>query len=54
MDFEKDFEFKPHGNKEWTTALKTDSGLGIFGWCATSDDYEAEGPIEDYLRKIGK
>lgn len=52
-EFEKEFETKNHGKKGWN-AQKTEPGSSTYGWCARSDDYDADGPMGDYLRKTGK
>ncbi|KAF8041778.1 hypothetical protein BT93_A0395 [Corymbia citriodora subsp. variegata] len=51
--FEKEFEAVNHGRKGWI-AQKTELGSSTYGWCARSDDYDADGPVGDYLRKTRK
>lgn len=51
LEFEKYFEAGRHGRKEWIA--QTNVGPSIYGWLANSDDYHAEGPIGDYLRRKG-
>ncbi|KAI6689830.1 hypothetical protein NL676_026658 [Syzygium grande] len=51
-EFEKEFEADNHGKKGWNT--QTEPGSITYGWCARSDDYDADGPVGDYLRKTGK
>lgn len=52
-EFEKLFEIEHHGKKEWN-AQKTNLGPNCYGWCARADDYDAEGPIGDFLRNKGQ
>ena len=52
-EFEKLFEIEHHGKKEWN-AQKTNLGPNYYGWCARADDYDAEGPIGDFLRSKGQ
>ncbi|KAI6689836.1 hypothetical protein NL676_026664 [Syzygium grande] len=51
-EFEKEFEADNHGKKGWNA--QTEPGSNTYGWCARSDDYDADGPVGDYLRKTGK
>ncbi|KAF3943179.1 hypothetical protein CMV_030234 [Castanea mollissima] len=52
-EFEKLFEIEHRGKKEWN-AQKTNLGSNCYGWCARADDYDAEGPIGDFLRNKGQ
>ena len=52
-EFEKLFEIEHHGKKE-RNAQKTNLGPNYYGWCARTDDYDAEGPIGDFLRTKGQ
>ncbi|KAG4198978.1 hypothetical protein ERO13_A05G119900v2 [Gossypium hirsutum] len=51
--FEKAFESERHSKKHWN-GQQTQLGSNIYGWCARADDYQSDGPIGDYLRKVGK
>ncbi|XVF86343.1 hypothetical protein PTKIN_Ptkin18bG0031900 [Pterospermum kingtungense] len=52
-EFEKGFESEHHSKKHWNGHEKQlDSN--IYGWCARADDYHSNGPIGEYLRKVGK
>lgn len=53
MEFEKSFEAKKHSRKEWISRYGS-SDLEIYGWLARVNDYEAEGPVGEYLRKVGE
>ena len=52
-EFEKLFEIEHHGKKEWN-AQKTNLGPNCYGWCARVDDYDAKGPIGDFLCSKGQ
>lgn len=52
-EFERAFATYPNAKEAWK-AQKTEGGSGIYGWRARSDDFEAEGPIGDYLRNVGQ
>ncbi|XWS20521.1 hypothetical protein CRYUN_Cryun31cG0108700 [Craigia yunnanensis] len=52
-DFEKAFESECHSKKYWN-GQQTQLDSYIYGWCARADDYHSNGPIGEYLRKVGK
>lgn len=52
MEFEKFFEAEGQSKKEWEDH-RTSPGSYIYGWLAREDDYKAEGPVGDYLRRRG-
>ncbi|KAE8710933.1 Factor of DNA methylation 1 [Hibiscus syriacus] len=52
-EFEKAFESERHSKKHWN-GQQGQLGSNIYGWCARADDYNSDGPIGDYLRKVGK
>lgn len=52
-EFEKEFETENHGKKGWNSQ-KAEPGSSTYGWRAQSDDYDADGPVGDHLRKTGK
>ncbi|KAB1226741.1 hypothetical protein CJ030_MR4G013723 [Morella rubra] len=52
-EFEKSFETKHRSKKDWIQQ-NTHPGSSTYGWCARSDDYDAEGPIGDFLRTRGQ
>ncbi|KAK2970280.1 hypothetical protein RJ640_021355 [Escallonia rubra] len=53
MEFEKSFEADHHSKKEWS-ARESQAGSRIYGWLARADDYSADGPVGNYLRKKGE
>ncbi|XP_057474603.1 factor of DNA methylation 1-like [Actinidia eriantha] len=53
MEFEKSFEADHCSKKEWNDQ----KGIPVsnaYGWFARADDYNAEGPVGEYLRKEGE
>ncbi|XP_062176533.1 factor of DNA methylation 1-like [Alnus glutinosa] len=52
-EFEKSFETEHCSKKDWNER-KTHLGSNTYGWCARADDYDAEGPIGDFLRNKGQ
>jgi hypothetical protein len=52
-EFEKSFETEHCSKKEWNER-KTQLGSNTYGWCARADDYDAKGPIGDFLRNKGQ
>ncbi|KAL4333825.1 hypothetical protein GQ457_07G032600 [Hibiscus cannabinus] len=52
-EFEKAFESDRHSKKHWN-GQQGQLGSNIYGWCARADDYNSDGPIGDYLRKVGR
>ncbi|XVF26498.1 hypothetical protein REPUB_Repub14bG0021400 [Reevesia pubescens] len=52
-EFEKAFESQRHSKKHWNEQ-QTHLDSNIYGWCARADDYHSNGPIGEYLRKVGK
>ncbi|KAJ8755540.1 hypothetical protein K2173_019338 [Erythroxylum novogranatense] len=52
-NFEKSFETVNLGKRDWTER-QSNPGLSTYGWVARADDYTAEDPIGEYLRKEGK
>ena len=52
-EFEKSFETKHCNKRDWS-AQKTHLGSNTYGWHACADDYDAEGPIGDFLRNKGQ
>ncbi|XVF24677.1 hypothetical protein REPUB_Repub13aG0148000 [Reevesia pubescens] len=52
-ELEKAFESEHHSKKHWNEQ-QTQLGTNIYGWCARADDYYSNGPIGEYLRKVGK
>ncbi|GMI81991.1 factor of DNA methylation 1, IDN2 PARALOG 1, INVOLVED IN DE NOVO 2 (IDN2) - LIKE 1 [Hibiscus trionum] len=52
-EFEKAFASEHHSKKHWN-GKQGQLGSNIYGWCARADDYNSDGPIGDYLRKVGK
>lgn len=53
MEFEKSFEAEKRSKKEWTSQ-EACANPDIYGWFARDDDYKAEGPVGEYLRKMGE
>ncbi|KAK3021814.1 hypothetical protein RJ639_047169 [Escallonia herrerae] len=53
MEFEKSFEADHHSKKEWS-ARESQAGSRIYGWLARADDYSADGPVGNYLRRKGE
>ncbi|GAU42601.1 hypothetical protein TSUD_49500, partial [Trifolium subterraneum] len=52
-EFEKSFETKRHGKKDWNS-MDSQASSDIYGWCAREDDYNCGGPIGEYLRNKGR
>ncbi|KAB1218789.1 hypothetical protein CJ030_MR3G026669 [Morella rubra] len=52
-EFEKSFETEHRSKKDWIQQ-NTHPGSSTYGWCARSDDYDAEGPIGDFVRTRGQ
>ncbi|KAK6267735.1 hypothetical protein QUC31_011895 [Theobroma cacao] len=52
-EFEKVFVTELRSKKHWNEK-QTHLGSNIYGWCARADDYQSDGPIGEYLRKVGK
>ncbi|XP_059441528.1 factor of DNA methylation 1-like [Corylus avellana] len=52
-EFEKSFVTEHCSKKDWSTR-KTHLGSDTYGWRACADDYDAEGPIGDFLRNKGQ
>lgn len=52
-EFEKAFESEHHSKKH-CNGHETQLDSKIYGWCAREDDYHSNGPLGDYLRKVGK
>ncbi|XP_059453294.1 factor of DNA methylation 1-like [Corylus avellana] len=52
-EFEKSFETEHCSKKDWNER-KTQLGSNTYGWCARADDYDAKGPIGDFLRNKGQ
>ncbi|XWS16531.1 hypothetical protein CRYUN_Cryun34aG0096600 [Craigia yunnanensis] len=52
-EFEKAFESEHHSKKHWI-GQQTQLDSNIYGWCARTDDYHSNGPIGEYIRKVGK
>ncbi|KAK2378456.1 protein INVOLVED IN DE NOVO [Trifolium repens] len=52
-EFEKSFETKHHGKKDWNS-MHFQASSEIYGWVAREDDYNCGGPIGEYLRNKGR
>jgi hypothetical protein len=52
-EFEKSFETKHHGKKDWNS-MDLQASSNIYGWVAREDDYNCGGPIGEYLRNKGR
>ncbi|CAL9123490.1 unnamed protein product [Musa textilis] len=52
MDFENHFRASHRGKKEWAERQGDVSGV-LFGWIASSDDYNTGGALGRYLKKHG-
>ncbi|CAA7020173.1 unnamed protein product [Microthlaspi erraticum] len=52
-ELEKEFENRGCSKREWMEK-RGDSEAKAFGWCAREEDYNAGGPIGEYLSKEGK
>ncbi|XVE78406.1 hypothetical protein DITRI_Ditri13aG0142300 [Diplodiscus trichospermus] len=52
-EFEMAFESERHSKKHWNEK-QTQLDPNIYGWAARADDYHSNGPIGEYLRKVGK
>ncbi|RHN64917.1 putative XS domain-containing protein [Medicago truncatula] len=52
-EFEKSFETKHHGKKEWNS-MDMLASSDIYGWVAREDDYNCGGPIGEYPRNKGR
>ncbi|XWS11715.1 hypothetical protein CRYUN_Cryun37aG0023100 [Craigia yunnanensis] len=52
-EFEMAFESERHSKKHWNEQ-QTQLDPNIYGWAAHADDYHSNGPIGEYLRKVGK
>ncbi|RHN64919.1 putative XS domain-containing protein [Medicago truncatula] len=52
-EFEKSFETKHHGKKDWNSK-DMQASSDIYGWVAREDDYNCGGPIGEYLRNKGR
>ncbi|WJX45378.1 hypothetical protein P8452_32262 [Trifolium repens] len=52
-EFEKSFETKHHGKKDWNS-MDLQASSDIYGWVAREDDYNCGGPIGEYLCNKGR
>ncbi|XP_068639742.1 protein INVOLVED IN DE NOVO 2-like [Aristolochia californica] len=50
MKFDRSFDAKQHGKKQWTEQKDHKS---LYGWLARSDDFHSSGPIGNHLRAAG-